>query len=274
MIVLLTGCRSGFGLLAAVSAARAGHTVYAGLRDVSTAGALREGAGGLPVHPVQLDVTDPAQRERVVTDIVAEHGRLDALINNAGIALAGPLEEVSEAELRKVFEVNLFGLWELTRLVLPGMRERREGIVINVSSMAGRMALPCLGAYAASKHALKGLTEALRMELDEHGVRVTLVEPGPYKTDIFARNKALAGALDREGPYGKLIAQVDAMSEQAIDKAGDAQDVADLLTTLLTTPSPKPRYTLGPTTELRRFLRWALSDGAFERIILSRIMGS
>ncbi len=274
MIVLVTGCRSGFGLLIAVSAARAGHTVYAGLRDLTTASALVEAAGDLDVRPVQLDVTSPSERAEVVAAITAEHGRVDVLVNNAGIAVGGPLEEQSEAELRRVFEVNFFGLWELTRLVLPGMRDERSGLIVNVTSMAGRMALPCLGSYAASKHAVKGLTEALRMELDGLGVRVTNVEPGPYATDIFGRNKRLAEDLDEAGPYADLVRQLDRMSEAVLTRSGDPQDVADLVVRLIDDPAPAPRYALGPTTRIRRFLRWATTDATFERVILGRIRGS
>lgn len=268
MIVLVTGARSGFGLLAAVSAARAGHTVYAGLRDVSTGDDLARAAGDLPVHPVQLDVTVAAERQAVVDRILAEHGRIDALVNNAGIAMAGPLEEVGEEDWRRTFEVNVFGLWELTRRVLPSMRAQKSGCVVNVSSMAGRMATPCLGVYAASKHAVSGLTEALRHEVRPFGVRVALVEPGPYQTDIFGRNKRIAeGVGASDSPYAPLVASLERLANKAIETAGDPQDVADVIVRILADPDPAYRHVMGPSTSVRRLARWALPDAAYEFVV-------
>jgi NAD(P)-dependent dehydrogenase (short-subunit alcohol dehydrogenase family) len=188
MIVLCTGCRSGFGLLIAVTAARAGHTVYAGLRDLETQADLVKFAGNLDVRPVQLDVTNADERETVVREIVEEHGRLDALINNAGRTLGGFIEQIAEDELRRLFDVNVFAAWALTKTCLPHLRASREGIVINIASMAGRQAMPGLGGYAGSKFAIEGITEALRHEMRPFGVRVVLVEPGPYATDIVGRS--------------------------------------------------------------------------------------
>lgn len=271
MVVLITGARSGFGKLGAVGLAQAGHTVYAGLRDLSTAGPLEEAAAaaGTSLTPVQLDVTDPAEREAVVAAIEAEHGALGALVNNAGIAIAGPLEELTEDELRKMFEVNFFGLWELTRRVIPAMRAAGTGRIVQISSMAGRAAMPCLGAYAASKHALGGLSQALRHELRPFGVEVGLIEPGPYKTDIFGRNKNLGaetGAPD--SPYAAMVERMDRLAERFIDRAGDAQDVADAIVEAVGSTRPLPfRQAMGPGTRVRRLLQWGLPDAGFEAII-------
>ena len=266
MATLITGCRSGFGLLAAVSAARAGHTVYAGLRDLDTAGDLMAAAGALPVVPVQLDVTDPDQREAVIARIEAEHGALTGLVNNAGVALGGPLEEVSEAGLRRVFEVNVFGLWALTTRALPAMRQAGRGTIIQVASMAARMALPGLGAYAASKHAVAGLTESWRAELRPFGVHMVLLEPGPYKTDIFGRNRRVAEVAS-DSPYAAFVARMEAKAETWTARAGDPQDIADRIVTLLADPDPTWRVPMGPTTGLRRLMRWGLPDAGWEWVI-------
>ena len=196
MIVLCTGCRSGFGLLIAVTAARAGHTVYAGLRDLETQADLVKLAGNLDVRPVQLDVTNAEERETVVREIVEEHGRLDALINNAGRALGGFIEQIAEDELRRLFDVNVFAAWELTKTCLPHLRASRDGIVINITSMAGRQAMPSLGGYAGSKFALEGITEALRHEMRPFGVRVVLVEAPTRPTSSVAAD----GLLERPRP--------------------------------------------------------------------------
>lgn len=271
MIVLVTGARSGFGLLIAVAAARAGHRVYAGLRDLETRGELEAAAAGLPVTPIQLDVVDPDQRRAAIDRIIAEEGRIDALVNNAGIAIAGFLEELSSEELRRMMEVNLFAAWELTRLCLPHLRRQRSGAIVNISSMAGRSALPGLGGYAATKWALEGMSEALRHEMRPFGVRVAVVEPGPYATDIFGRNRQTAGASgDQASPYATMAAKVEAVFSGT--KFGDPQEVAELVVRLLAEPKPGLRYPLGPNVRARTWMRRILPFRVEERVV-KKIVG-
>lgn len=273
MVVLVTGCASGFGKLIAVSAARAGHTVYAGVRDPARADGLREATRGLPVHVLALDVVVEAQREEAVARVVREQGHLDALVNNAGIALAGVQEKVRTEELRKLFEVNVFGPHALTRAALPYLRDSK-GLVLNVTSMAGRQALPGVGAYAGSKFALEGMTEALRHELRDLGVRVVLVEPGPYKTDIFSRNRWVAEDMERDpGPYAELVSRVERFLEKREPSMGDPQEVADLVVRLLTEPRPKMRYPLGPGVRARLALRSALPFELYEAVLARVLRG-
>ncbi len=275
MIVLITGCRSGFGLLTAVAAAKAGHRVYAGLRDLTTADELNRATQGLAVEPVQLDVTLADQREQVVASILEREGRIDALVNNAGVALGGFQEQVADDELRRVFEVNVFGLWALTKCVLPTFRSQRSGIVVNVSSMAGRMAMPGLGIYAGSKFAVEGMSESLRHEMRPFGVRVALVEPGPYETDIFTRNRGMCrGAADRQGPYAGVQTKLEAFMEKRFAKGGlgNPNEVSDLIVGLLTNPSPRLRYPLGPSTTARLWMRKLLPFWAEEKV-LDRLIG-
>jgi NAD(P)-dependent dehydrogenase (short-subunit alcohol dehydrogenase family) len=268
MVLLVTGCRSGFGLLIAQTAGRAGHTVYAGLRDLSTADKLRAATEGLDVHPVALDVTSAEQRDAIVARILQEKGRLDALINNAGVGLGGFLELIERSELDRLMEVNFFGLWALTKAVLPTLRTQGSGLVLNITSMAGRSATPGLGAYAASKFAVEGMTEALRHEMRPHGVRVVLLEPGPYATDIFQRNRTEAARMEPayQDQYDKLNALVEKV------KMGDPQDIADLVLRLLTSPNPKLRYAMGPNTALRLALR-TYTPWWFEEWFMARVLG-
>ncbi len=269
MIVLVTGCRSGFGLHTAVAAARAGHTVYAGLRSLGTSAALERASDGLDVTPVQLDVTDPQQREAVVQRILERHGRIDALVNNAGVALGGYWEEVTEDEVRKVFEVNVLGLWALTRLVLPGMRARRSGHIVQVSSASGRIALPGLGIYAGSKFALEGMSEALRHELAPFGVQVAIVEPGPYRTDMTTGpNRTVATAVgDTDSPYRAQHARAEALFERVARSMGDPRDVADRIVRILATARPRLRHPMGWSARLRLFATWLLPFWVWERVV-------
>lgn len=272
MILLITGCRSGFGLLASVEAARRGHTVYAGLRSLDTADRLREAAGGLPVHPLQLDVTDPAQREAALARVLDEQGRLDGLVNNAGIALGGFLEQLDDDELRRQLDVNFFSVVALTRAALPALRASR-GAIVSVSSMSGRMAMPSLGAYAASKFALEAAMEAWRHELRPFGVRVSLVEPGPYKTDIFERNRLVGRHVrDPDSLYAPLVASVEAAFDRNAEAAmGDPLDVARKIVALLEHPAPPLRCPMGRISNLRiaarALLPWSLYEAGMARAL-------
>ncbi len=270
MIVLVTGCRSGFGLLIAVAAARAGHTVYAGLRDLGTREELDRAAAGLDVTPIQLDVVDPAQREAALAMITEEHGRIDALVNNAGIALGGFIEQLGDEEVRRVFEVNVFAALALMQLCLPHMRAQRSGAIVNISSMSGRAGLPGLGGYAASKFALEGMTEALRHEMRPFGVRVALVEPGPYKTDIFGRNRRVAEAAAAPGEYAAMGETMESMFAGV--KMGDPQEVADLVVRILRDPKPRLRYPLGPKVRGRVWMGRLLPFELQEKVI-AKILG-
>lgn len=274
MVLLVTGARSGFGLRIAVTAAAAGHVVYAGLRDLDTAGDLIEAAAGHDVRPLQLDVTAPDERAAAVEHILAEQGHLDGLVNNAGIALGGFLEQVEEDELRRVLEVNLFGVFALTRLVLPTMRAQRAGRIVMISSMSGRMALPGLGAYATSKFALEGMSEAWRHELRPWGIDVTLVEPGPYKTDIFGRNRNLCrNAEDPNSPYAELVTRIQDVAERrAASTTRDPQLVADKVVDLLQRQRrPRARYPMGGDAVARSWLMglapFGLVDGLIARVV-------
>jgi NAD(P)-dependent dehydrogenase (short-subunit alcohol dehydrogenase family) len=269
MVVLVTGARSGFGQLAALELARRGHTVYAGLRDPDTAGPLLEAAGSLDVRPLALDVTVAEEREAAVGRILDEQGRIDALVNNAGIALGGFLEQVDEAGFRRLMDVNLFAVHALTKQVLPAMRARRAGVVVMVSSMSGRTAMPGLGAYAASKFALEGMSEAWRHELRPFGVRVVLVEPGPYKTDIFGRNRQEV-EMEPDGPYAPFAARMRAQVDKAVANAGDPQEVAVAIAEAVEGRKTGLRYPMGPNSRVRRvagMLPFALTELAVGRVL-------
>ena len=206
-VVLITGCSSGFGLEAALAFARNGDTVVATMRDPARGGPLAEAARGegLEIEPARLDVTEPDTFGRAVARVIEAHGRLDVLVNNAGINRIGAFEDTPEATLREVMEVNLFGPLLLIRTVLPAMREQGGGCIINVSSLSGVAGLPGDVSYSASKFALEGAIEALRHEVDRWGIRVALVEAGLHATDIF--REVLSGPLPipPDSPYRPLI---------------------------------------------------------------------
>ncbi len=268
-VVLVTGCSSGIGLAVAREAARAGHVVYAGLRDPGSARGLALEAGTVPLP---LDVTRASDRAAAVERVVRERGRLDVLVNNAGVALGGFLEQLEEDELRHVFDVNVFGAWAMTCAALPHLRSAK-GLVAFISSMSGRSALPGLGAYAASKFALEGLGEAWRHEVAAFGVRVVLVEPGAYRTEIFARNRRLGRRVrDAASPYAPLVARVDDVAARTASRlARDPAEVARLVVSLFDAPRPRLRHPIGPGARLRsvllRLAPFSLVEAAVRRAL-------
>lgn len=271
MVILITGARSGFGRGAAREIASRGHTVWAGLRDPATGAALAEATEGLDVRPLALDVTSPEQVAEAMARIERESGRLDGLVNNAGVALGGFLEQLDDDEMAHLFAVNVLGVHRTTRAALPLLRAAR-GSVVMVSSMSGLSALPGLGAYAASKFALEGMAEAWRHELAPFGVRVTLIEPGPYRTDILARNRAVGRHVhDPASPYAPFVRRVDALAEQVQARAADPAEVARAIADLLEAPSPALRHPMGPGSRLRRAARALLPFRWWERALQSRL---
>jgi NAD(P)-dependent dehydrogenase (short-subunit alcohol dehydrogenase family) len=210
--ILITGATSGIGRDAALRLAAAGHLVLAGGRRADALASLAGDSGGR-VEPLVLDVTDPGSVEAAAGLVERRTGGrgLDVLVNNAGYALPGPLEALAEADLRELFDTNLFGLLAVTRAFLPAMRERGRGRVVNVGSIMGRVAMPLLGAYNASKHAVAAVTDALRMELAPFGITVVLVEPGAIRTGFATRALAgLAPYRDPGSPYAAALAGTDA----------------------------------------------------------------
>lgn len=241
-VILVTGATSGIGRDAALRLARAGHRVLAGGRRPDALAELaREGR----LEPLLLDVADAGSVEaaRVEVERRTAGAGLDVLVNNAGYALPGPLETLTEADLRLLFDTNVFGLLAVTRAFLPRMRERGAGRVVNVGSVMGRVTMPLLGAYNASKHAVAALTDALRMELAPFGVRVVLVEPGAVRSGFAARAlQGLAPYRDPGSPYARAVAGTDAAWERVYRFAVTPAAVSRAIERAATARRPAARY--------------------------------
>ena len=208
-VILITGASSGIGRAAARTLARNGHIVYGAARRVGMIEALV--ADG--VRPVELDVTDEDACRAAVGRVLAEQGRVDVLVNNAGYGSYGAVEDVALAEARRQFEVNVFGAAALVKAVAPGMRERRSGTIINVSSMGGRLVVSRVGAWyhAATKYALEALSDALRVELADFGIRVVLIEPGAIRTQWGAIAADHLEESSKGGAYAARAARTAAV---------------------------------------------------------------
>jgi NAD(P)-dependent dehydrogenase (short-subunit alcohol dehydrogenase family) len=245
-VTLITGTSTGIGMETALHLAGRGHTVYASMRSLDRATALRDAAAARHVSPhiVQLDVTDTASVERAVAQILAREGRIDVLVNNAGIGMLGSTEFTSDEDAHAVFETNYFGALRMIRAVLPPMRAQRSGTIVSVSSVAGRIAPGGMGAYPASKWALEAACEALAQEVTSLGIRVALVEPGFIVTPIL--DKALDSLTpDPSSPYADIERRVSMIFGQARVTGGTPRQVADTIEHAITTSQPALRYPVG-----------------------------
>jgi NAD(P)-dependent dehydrogenase (short-subunit alcohol dehydrogenase family) len=253
--VLVTGASSGIGYATATLLARHGTIVFAGIRrQIDGEMLLREGAGN--IKPMLIDVADTTSllRARAKIESMREY-RLDALVNNAGIALAGPLELLPLADLRRQFEVNFFGAIAAIQTFLPLLREH-SGRIVNVSSISGKLATPFVGAYAASKFALEAASDALRLELRPFGVSVSVVEPGSVRTPIWRRSteaslKILDEASIGRPDYDTAIRQMMRVAQQQELRGIAPERVAQVIERALTARRPRARYVVGLDARLR-----------------------
>jgi NAD(P)-dependent dehydrogenase (short-subunit alcohol dehydrogenase family) len=269
-VAVITGCSSGFGMLTAVEFARRGDTVYATMRNTAKVDRLRTeaAAAGVSVEVVQLDVDDGRSIDAAIEEVIGREGRIDVLVNNAGKSIRGPIEDFDDDEVLAVFETNFFGVIRVTRAVLPHMRSQGSGTIVTVGSIAGKVAPPFSGIYAASKHAVEALSDALYFELHPLGIRVVLIEPGEFETEIF-NNLRPARRFNEGSVYleaGSRFAEAREKLSGGGQKA-DAQIVADVIVNAAKAEQPKRRYPVGQDAELLAGMHKRMSDEEFEKAI-------
>ncbi|MCB8902295.1 MULTISPECIES: oxidoreductase [unclassified Streptomyces] len=247
---LITGANSGFGRAFAEAAIAAGDIVVAAARRTETLDDL-VAAHPDQVDPVALDVTDTTAVDKVVAEVAERHGRIDVLVNNAGRTHVGSVEETSDAELRSLFDVHVFGPAALTRAVLPHMRARRSGAIVQLSSVGGQMSMAGFGAYSATKFALEGMSEALAAEVRPLGIDVLIVEPGAFRTSLFG-NHSLSG--DGIADYTETVGATRAFVETGggLQEGDPAKAAAAVLAALNADETP---------------LRLALGDDSIDTIL-------
>jgi NAD(P)-dependent dehydrogenase (short-subunit alcohol dehydrogenase family) len=244
-IAVVTGTSSGIGYATSLHLARNGYKVFAGMRSMSKADPLREAAGseGLPVEVVEMDVTDSAS-VRNAMDAIGVEGPVDVLVNNAGIGGAAPLEITPEDEHRQMFETNYFGAVNCIQAVLPRMRERGRGAIVNITSVAGILATPNQIPYSASKWALECLGEALANEMRRFGVRVVNIEPGVVMTKIF-ENSAEATRYERDSPYQPIMRRNGKIFAAGFRDPAQPEEVAETILEAITTEEYRLRWPVG-----------------------------
>lgn len=261
--VLITGSNSGIGRATAELLAAKGYRVIATMRDsekgLALAGAAR--ANGWDLRTVELDVRSDAS----VGSALREAGDIDVLVNNAGFEVWGPLEEMSVEDLKDQFETNVYGPFRLITGVLPGMRARGKGVIVNVTSVAGRVSAPLNGLYAASKYALEALSETLKYETGHFGIRVHIVEPGGVET-AFGNNRRLVGAAggDESSPYRELVTQWEQASQRlAGGVRAQPKAIAEVILEAIE-KGDKLRYPAGQDAQMVFTARKAMDDEQFE----------
>jgi NAD(P)-dependent dehydrogenase (short-subunit alcohol dehydrogenase family) len=242
--ILITGCSTGFGRIAAQTLARKKHLVLAGMRDVrgrnaKNAAELEAFAKGesLPLRVIELDVNHDASVDRAVGEIIRDYGRIDVLVNNAGLSIRGLCETVTVEQARRIFETNVFAVMRMNRAVLPHMRRRGRGLLIHISSQAGRVVIPGFGIYGASKFALEALVESYHYELAGEGIESVSVQPGAYETAI-SQNADKGADEARAASYGPGAEILKTLLGH-LGKRRDPQEVADVIAKLIEMPAGK-----------------------------------
>jgi NAD(P)-dependent dehydrogenase (short-subunit alcohol dehydrogenase family) len=247
-VVIITGSSSGFGFEGALAFARNGDTVYATMRDVKKGSHLQQSAEGedLAIRIKALDVNQPQSFDPFINGVIDEAGRVDVLVNNAGIVHPGALEDLSEAALRQVMETNFFGPMLLSRSVLPHMRAQGDGYIIMTSSLSGMAGLPGELAYTASKFALEGATESLRHEIDRWGIKLALVEAGMYTTGLFdscvEAEVPLPEDYPKDSPYRPLIESQLRKIRDRLPEAFHPRQVGELFVTIAQSDGSQLRW--------------------------------
>lgn len=273
--VLITGSSSGIGLVTAVELARRGWTALATMRDPARGGRLRQAAerAGVAerVRIEALDVTDRASIDAAVARLLdAAGGALEAVVHNAGVAAAGAFEDLPDDQIRRVMETNFFGVLALTRALLPTFRAQRRGRVVVVSSNSAFAGEPANSVYVASKWAIEGWAESLAFEVERFGIQVVLIEPGPYKTEIWGTTPRI---VPDASPYAPWLRQLEkAIDAQVVAGARDPQEVAAAIAGALEAARPRMRYPVSPQAHIGLFMRGKIPT-RLQRWLVTRLLG-
>ncbi|MFY3740698.1 MAG: NAD(P)-dependent dehydrogenase (short-subunit alcohol dehydrogenase family) [Candidatus Nitrosomirales archaeon] len=273
-VAIVTGSSNGIGLATSVLLARNNIYTYASMRNLAKANSIREIAKkeNLPLETIQLDVTDDTSVKDAVNKVLEEKKTIDVLVNNAGYGLMGCVEDLSMEEVKAQFETNLFGVIRVTQAVLPAMRRQKHGMIVNVSSIAGRVGFPATSAYIGSKFALEGLSESMRYELEPFGVKVVIVEPGAIRSNFINAMALAEKASDPNSPYAQLMQKVGAGLKLLLEHGTPSEEVAKTILKAVTAENPEPRYLVGNDAAMLMEARKKMSDLEFEQFMKKDII--
>lgn len=268
-VILITGASSGMGKDFALRLLKEGNIVYGAARRAEKMKDIEE-AGG---HAIEMDITDEADVQKAVDRVIQEQGHVDVLINNAGFGLYGAVEDVTIDEARYQFEVNLFGLASITQKVLPYMRDKRSGTIINISSMGGKMYTPLGAWYHGTKHALEGWSDCLRLEVKQFGINVVIVEPGAIKTPWGHIMSKPMVERSQGGAYEEMANKVGKSTDEMYggDGASPTSVITDLVVKAVNSSNPKTRYAGGKYAKPMMWIRKYLGDRLFDKAVMSQL---
>ena len=268
-VILITGASSGIGKAAALQLCKEGHRVYAAARRLEEMQDINE-AGG---HALKMDITREEDIQNTLAKVIEAEGCIDVLINNAGYGIYGPVEEVPIDLVRKMYEVNLFGLGRITQLSIPHMRKAGKGRIINVSSMGGKMYMPFGAWYHGSKHAVEGWSDSLRVELKAFHIDVVIIEPGIIATEFGNEMLETLLKLSADGPYGRMVKAFARESHKSYHEGGGSPPelIARVISKAVRARRPKIRYVAGKYARLMIFIRKWMGDRIFDKIITMQL---
>jgi NAD(P)-dependent dehydrogenase (short-subunit alcohol dehydrogenase family) len=271
-VAVVTGSSSGIGLETSLLLARTGIRTYATVHKIDNARELvdiiEKERDTLPLEILQLDVTDENSVKTAIDGIVNESGRIDILVNNAGYGLIGALEDIPMEEVRAHFNTNLFGVIRVIQSVLPIMRRRKNGTIVNISSMGGRIAFPLSSTYSGTKFALEGLSESLSYEVEQFGIKVILIEPGVVRTNFGKSMKKIDKTTETNSPYSKLLEIREANRKERLQTSSISQEeVAKVILQAITTAEPEARYVVGEDAKKLLASKNSMTDGEFKKFM-------
>jgi len=273
-VALITGSSSGIGYETSLALARSGFCTYAGVRNTKNSDILEKKIAKekLDLNILQLDVNDKSSIDNAINRIKTEEKRIDVLINNAGYGLVGFFEELGLDEIRKQFETNFFGVLNVTKKVIPIMREQNRGTIINLSSGAGQVGFPGISAYVSTKFAIEGFSESLMYELFPFGIRVIIIEPGVIKTNFF-NNCIVSDKSSKKGSlYSNSLKKIQNNIELMQEHATPPIEVAKVILQALKTDEPKQRYVVGNDAVMILEAKRSLSDIEFKKMMMQNII--
>jgi len=273
-VAVVTGTSSGIGLETSLALARSGFRTYATMRNLNKSENIKSVATkeNLPIHINQLDVTDDISIKNAVQAIFSEVGRIDVLVNNAGYALNGAFEDLTIDEIKAQFETNLFGVIRTSQAILPIMRKQQFGIIVNMSSGAGRLGYPGGSAYISTKFAVEGLSESMAYELEPFGIKVVLVEPGVIRTNFANATVVAKKSQDPNSPYSQLMQKIASSFEHMMENGSSPDLVAKVVLKAVTSENPSLRYLAGKDIETWMEGKRNMSDEEFYKMMKQNLM--
>ena len=275
-IAVVTGSSSGIGLETAIHLAKNGFKTYATMRNTNKSDTIkqRSQSENLPIEILQLDVTDDESVKNAINIIVKKEGQIDVLVNNAGYAILGAVEDLSPEEIRDQFETNVFGVYRTTQAVLPTMRKQKNGRIITIGSIAGFTGMPIASAYVASKFAVEGFTESLKHEVSPFGIHACVIEPGVIKTHIMEKTPVAKKSVENSA-YSEITQAIGkTMGEMMENQSSPPSVVAEAVLKAATTENPETRYTAGEDAKMIQQARKTKSDKEFEGFIMTSFVSS